>query len=931
MKKRESMFHAKGRWRKSCMFAFVGIVIAMAVLLLPPDSAAAEETAPVEINEENFPDEIFRKYVSDTWDSDKDGFLSTLEIGGVHTILVGIEGITSLKGIEFFTNLRTLHCNSNKLTDLDLSKNTKLGTLSCYRNQLTELDVSQNTELTYLNCSYNNITELNLENNQELNELQCEFTKLTSLDLRNNTKLTTLLCSYSTSLEQILYGTNTNLSTIDCSGNKLLDLNIADFQELEVLRISGCDLLSLDVSQNKELKKLVCLKNQLTSLDVSQNTALEYLDCSINQLTSVDVSQNTALKHLDCSQNQLTSVDVSQNRELTSLDCQVNSLISLDVSQNTMLKILNCQACGLTSLDVSQNAELTELICRNNHLTSLDLSNNTKLSFFDCIVSRYELLICEDFDLAELSQYGFELSKASKWRGAKLEAGKLIASSNGPSVFYNYDCGQGKSVEFIIQFPKHSLDVIDEKKPTCTETGNVAYQHCSVCGRNYRDQFCQTLIETIEVAANGHTYETVWKSDSENHWHKCQNCDAVTDSAAHTWDKGEVTTEPTEDSKGERTYTCTICKATKTEQIDELEPTPTGTPAPTPTGTPAPTPTNTPVPTPTDAPVPTPTGTPAPTLTDAPVPTPTNTPAPTPTDVPVPTPTNTPIPTPTDAPVPTPTNTPIPTPTDAPVPTPTNTPVPTPTDAPVPPHSHTYVDGVCDCGEIDPNHVHAYENGICTICGGKDPGYIEIIVSNGENAPAISSDAKGLEETVLTQEEKQQAEGIDIKVYLTVEDAGESISDADKAAIEEALEENYKIGQYLDISLFKVIGENRTQILETKQNIRITIDVPDLLRTAEGAPERIFSIVRVHNGKTVILEDMDSDADTITIETDRFSSYTIVYQEEEKAEPVKDDEPKTGDTAGTEWYAIFIFMVGFSGLLLYAKEHRHNKTGRKER
>ncbi len=32
-------------------------------------------------------------------------------------------------------------------------------------------------------------------------------------------------------------------------------------------------------------------------------------------------------------------------------------------------------------------------------------------------------------------------------------------------------------------------------------------------------------------------------------------------------------------------------------------------------------------------------------------------------------------------------------------------------------HVHTYENGKCSCGAIDPNHTHSYENGKCTICG----------------------------------------------------------------------------------------------------------------------------------------------------------------------------------------------------------------------
>ena len=58
-----------------------------------------------------------------------------------------------------------MRCGVNKLTDLDVSKNTMLTTLFCSYNQLTALDVSKNTALTIL-FSYNidPLISLNIKN-----------------------------------------------------------------------------------------------------------------------------------------------------------------------------------------------------------------------------------------------------------------------------------------------------------------------------------------------------------------------------------------------------------------------------------------------------------------------------------------------------------------------------------------------------------------------------------------------------------------------------------------------------------------------------------------------------------------------------------------------------------------------------------------------
>ena len=165
-----------------------------------------------------------------------DGSVPTVNISSVTDLLVYSKNISDLTGIEDFTALTELRCQSNQLTSLDVSNNTALVGLGCNDNQLTSLDLSNNTALSGLACGSN---------------------QLTSLDVSNNTSLTLLGCFYN-------------------------------------------QLTSLDVSDNTALTELTCDGNQLTSLDVSNNTALTFLNCSDNQLTCLNVKNgnNTNMTYL---------------------------------------------------------------------------------------------------------------------------------------------------------------------------------------------------------------------------------------------------------------------------------------------------------------------------------------------------------------------------------------------------------------------------------------------------------------------------------------------------------------------------------------------------------------------------------------------------------------------------------------------------------
>ena len=69
-----------------------------------------------------------------------------------------------------------------------------------------------------------------------------------------------------------------------------------------------------------------------------------------------------------------------------------------------------------------------------------------------------------------------------------------------------------------------------------------------------------------------HTYSTEWAADDTYHWHDCTgtDCDEVADKAAHEWDEGAITTEPTCTEDGVKTYTCEVCGKTKTESVTAL-------------------------------------------------------------------------------------------------------------------------------------------------------------------------------------------------------------------------------------------------------------------------------------------------------------------------------------------------------------------------
>ena len=192
-------------------------------------------------------------------DLNNDGEIQLSEAEAViNGLYVNGRNIESLVGIESFSNLISLNCESNVLSELDLSNNPNIEVLHCGGGNLFPiLNVSGITNLRFLDCSY-------------------------------------------TSLSSLLMNNNSNLEVIYCDSNNLTEI---------------------DLSGTPNLIYLACQSNQLTNLDVSAVPNLDGLTCQLNQLTSLDISNNPVLYRMSVRDNNLVNLNVrnGNNNNFTSM------------------------------------------------------------------------------------------------------------------------------------------------------------------------------------------------------------------------------------------------------------------------------------------------------------------------------------------------------------------------------------------------------------------------------------------------------------------------------------------------------------------------------------------------------------------------------------------------------------------------------------
>ena len=179
---------------------------------------------------------------------------------------------------------------------------------------------------------------------------------------------------------------------------------------------------------------------------------------------------------------------------------------------------------------------------------------------------------------------------ADKYTGFLCDAVfKVIANSSTPvTVAAQETVAKNNSTVYTTQIvngsvtveaPKcdHALSFVAEAASTCTVQGTKAHYVCSKCNALFADAegTIETTAEALQLPLDPDNHgdglsSAGWtEKDGKNHAQICKNCHKeITE--AHKWDDGVVTTPATHTEKGVKTFQCTVCEATKTEDIPTL-------------------------------------------------------------------------------------------------------------------------------------------------------------------------------------------------------------------------------------------------------------------------------------------------------------------------------------------------------------------------
>ena len=156
-----------------------------------------------------------------------------------------------------------------------------------------------------------------------------------------------------------------------------------------------------------------------------------------------------------------------------------------------------------------------------------------------------------------------EYKKASFTNYAEADLGLLAAGEYEGYIEIDLDTYRD---EYLVEYPMEKGIMYDEY---WGEFNSVYDNIDKILHGTFRDDITFTVTEQ--------THEHVWgewtPDGEENHKRTCSadGCTVITETAPHNWVNGVETEAPTCTETGVRTFTCSDCKATKTEDIPALD------------------------------------------------------------------------------------------------------------------------------------------------------------------------------------------------------------------------------------------------------------------------------------------------------------------------------------------------------------------------
>lgn len=197
------------------------------------------------------------------------------------------------------------------------------------------------------------------------------------------------------------------------------------------------------------------------------------------------------------------------------------------------------------------------------------------------------------------------------------------------------------------------------------------------------------------------------------------------------------------------------------------------------------------------------------------------------------------------------------------------------------------------------------------------------VSGEGVLAINIASATDQLLNLAKLSEDENKAVKAGNKTQFVLSASGMTPTKEEIALIQSVLGNNV-IGQYLNLNLtLKISGREDRQITDLSAPMYIAITIPQNLVNHDSSIERIYRIVRIHDGVATLIDGTyDAATNQFTFATDGFSTYALVYEDVNTT--LTGRSPKTGDNSMWMVWTL-ILCAGCSILFAAGKRYRKNR------
>lgn len=423
-----------------------------------------EDSFEAEMNEYNFKltDKSYRKdkNSNEIYKSDLEK-IEALAIRGMDAAEENLIEVSSIKGLEYCKNLKTLTISSGEIPDdneeiryskgaikdlTPLSNLKKLELLRLSHNEISDVSPLKDlTGLKYLYISHNNISDISsLKNLANLESFDFAVNKITDMSIVENFKNLKLLDIYSNKISNINYIKELEKLTYFRADSN----NIENIDALKNLKL----LEDLDLGNNKlkdtsvlngliNLKKLSLKGNNIENLNLNKLINLDDLNIENNKISDISFLKNsTKLANLNLKKNNIENIDnVSGLTKLTYLNLSDNLISNVE----PLKSLTKLSSLYLSNNKISDISSLKNL----NELSSIKLDGN-KIKDFSSINDKkgiFEKIIHNqnvDFGNVEVSEKTFEIDNVFVGLEKIAKGGNIKVSTEAEGVTVTLESGK---------------------------------------------------------------------------------------------------------------------------------------------------------------------------------------------------------------------------------------------------------------------------------------------------------------------------------------------------------------------------------------------------------------------------------------------------------------------------------------------------------